>query len=206
MSRGLIGAVIAAIAVVTSTTYLFNRQHKHDEQRLNELARAVDDLEARPQVHSVIRHETRVEVQAAKSADAGAAMEAAAGSVSGAHVREPAEAAAHVASLFTNEPVVTAWATGAAAALSESIAAAGLSSNVTSVSCRSSLCRIDGTFADLQAYNHFMDELATGAHHPPGGDGMVTPAYDQSPDGRVHAVSYWVKKDRFAGLDVWGGQ
>jgi hypothetical protein len=62
---------------------------------------------------------------------------------------------------------------------------------VTSVECRTSLCRLEGTFQSKEAFNSMMHGIFGSAekdrvHH----SGAVAPVFEQGSDGKFHATVY----------------
>jgi hypothetical protein len=194
MSIRKVGWAVAVVVVVAAGGQFWRMQTemRHDRDAIARLEASVEHLEERPATVR-IEHETRVErVVGAEdrppTADTDPANTATAGA--GTAPAQPS-LSDQLASRYADEPIDQVWSVEALNGLKEAVASLGLDRNVESVDCRSALCRIQAQFPNRDAYSRFMDQLPG---HLAGGDTMISPTYDELPNGAIRATSYWIRK------------
>jgi hypothetical protein len=105
-----------------------------------------------------------------------------------------AQVPAYLASVFEKEHVDVEWArseTGRMGNAARDVLPDG--STVTSIDCRSTLCRLEARFPNVQSSELFIDRMFdTGADRPQFGS-MIAPLRTDGPDG--HSVTFYVSKD-----------
>jgi len=174
--------------------WLLRENSRRDREQLARLDAAVAQLADRPPVR--VEHQTVIErtVTGEERPTAGTRPASAGDPTTAA--KPPIEQVIDrsLSAHYADDAIDHAWSTHAFNELKEVVEALGVQSNVQSMDCRSSLCRIQSTFADVSTYNRFMDQLAA----QPGTDGMISPSYDQAPNGTVVATSYWVREGQMA--------
>jgi len=90
------------------------------------------------------------------------------------------------------EPADVKWASATRSQLRDAIdKLASPAAEVTSVECRTSLCRLQGTFQSKEAFNSMMHGIFGSAEkdrvpH----SGAVAPVFEQRSDGKFHATVY----------------
>ena len=173
---------------------------QHDREEIVRLAKSIERLQERPATVRVER-ETRVERLGGADGRAAASPASPARVIDDPEERKrlPVEQVLgeRLGARYADEPIDHEWANQTARGLKEEIAQLGVERNVASVDCRSSVCRLQSQFADMTAYNQFMDQMSA---HAPGGEGMISPVLEQREDGSVSATSYWVRTGNMKAL------
>jgi hypothetical protein len=198
----LIAAISIGLCAALVVDYMATKQQlRRDAERLALLSESIDQL--RNRAGEVVRVvEKRVEVRSETGAAGGAAPELDDEGQERAEqepLQPPSEQAiaARFDQRYAVEELDRSWAFSKSKELERAAAAVELGQRVHEIGCRSSLCRVDASFADTAAHNRFMDEVAA---RMTGGDGLFSPNVEQHEDGSLRSVAYWIRAGHLAEL------
>jgi len=191
-------AAVVLLGAAAGEFWHMQAEVRRDRDQIAHLEASVARLSDRPAVR--VEHETLVERMMGHDVRPAAAADSPGGATPPKDSRPIEQVVGEFLSThYADEPIDHDWSTRTFNGLKDAVASLGVDRNVESIDCRSALCRIQSRFSDMPTYNRFMDQLAA----QPDGDGMISPSYQEGPDGVIVATSYWVRAGQMS--TVTGG-